>query len=270
MGKPIIISVMNQKGGVAKTTTTENLCAAFTLKGYKTLLVDMDPSANATTHCGYDPQYADPPILTLYEVLSPLEKHPVAISQCILHCESFDLAPASKTMSTLDAELASRLAFKQLAKAIRNDPNVMAYDIIVIDCGPVHGMLHTNILCAANYCLMVSDCSIDGRDALEPTRDAVLEVRDNLNDALKILGVAITKYEQVTKDGQVTKNEIYQFGEVLGEKVFDTKIRQSAAVAKAKRAHKTVIAFAPKSNTSIDYMNLADEIISELREKGEL
>lgn len=271
MTKPLILAIANQKGGVAKTTTCESLAAAFTAKGLRTLLIDMDPQTNASQHCGFDISVADTPFLTMYEILSPTRKSVTLLSECIQHCESFDLAPASNEMAALEIELSAKLSVKQLAKAIRNDPNVMGtYDVIVIDGGPTQGMLTTNILCAATQCLIPTHCSIDSRNAVLTMYETIQDIKSEFNPELDTLGIAITQYERITKVGRETKEEVYEIGRQLGLQVFSTEIRRCAAVEKAKKAESNVVAFAPTSAAAVDYMNLADEIIAALKEKGVL
>ena len=271
MSKPIILAIANQKGGVAKTTTCESLAAAFTAKGLKTLLIDMDPQTNASQHCGFDLSVADTPFLTMYEVLSPTQKGATSLSECIQHCPSFDLAPACSEMAALEIELSAKLSVKQLAKAIRNDPVVMdTYDVIVIDGGPTQGMLTTNILCAANFCLIPTHCSIDSRNAVLTMVETIRDIKSEFNESLDTLGIAITQYERVTKVGQKTKSDIYEIGKELNLHVFSTEIRRCAAVEKAKDANTNVIAFDHTCAAAVDYMNLADEMIAAFREKGVL
>lgn len=269
MKKPIVIATTIQKGGVGKTTTCESLAAAFVQKGLKTLVIDMDPQTNASQHCGVDLEDAETPFLTMYEVLSPTQKTKHRLSECIQHCESFDLAPASAEMASLEMELAGKFQVNALKKAINQDPSITEnYDIILIDSGPTQGLVTTNILCASDFCLFPTHCSIDGRNAVLTMYESVLEMKENFNPDLDILGIVITQYERVTKVGKQTKQEIEEIGAGLNLRVFGTPIRQCAAVEKAKAATKNVIAFDPKCAAAQDYMALAEEIISALSEKG--
>lgn len=274
--KPVTIAPANQKGGVAKTTTSESLAAAFTERGLKTLLIDMDPQTNASQHCGFDLTLAEEPFLTMYDVLSPLVKKPVSLSACIQHCKKFDLAPASGEMASLELEFAATptlaaSAANRLSRAIRKDATVMStYDVIVVDGGPTQGLLNMNILCAADYCLIPTECTTDSANAIATMIKTIQEIQNNeLNTRLDLLGIAIVKYQSVTKDGQKTLQEIREAGQQLGIRVFNTLVRYRAAVERAKRAGMSIFDYAPRCDTAADYMSLADEIISVLNLKGE-
>ena len=273
--KPIVIAVANQKGGVAKTTTCESLAAAFGMLGKNVLVIDMDPQTNLSRHCSLNKALVDgtpDDFYTMYNVLSPTANPKIQLSGCIKHFDSFDIAPASAEMSSLDMEFTKKIltAMTHLRNSIQSDAAVQEhYDIILIDSGPTMNLLNTNVLVAADYCLIPTQCSVDGRDGVLAIYQSVMEVKQGFNPELSILGIAITQYEPRPIASRETKAEVLLMGTELQIPIFQPEIRKCAAVEKAHRAGKTVIAFDASSTAARDYADLAENIIHVIEKKGE-
>lgn len=273
--KPTVIAIANQKGGVAKTTTCESLAAAFGNLGKQVLVIDMDPQTNLSRHCALNKALVDgtpDDFYTMYNVLSPIATPKIPLSECVKHFDTFDIAPASAEMSSLDMEFTKKIltAMTHLRNAIQSDAVVMdRYDIILIDSGPTMNLLNTNVLVAADYCLIPTHCSVDGRDGVVAMYQSVMEVKQGFNPNLSILGIAITQYESRPIASRETKAEVQLMGAELHLPIFQPEIRKCAAVEKAHRAGRTVISFDAASTAALDYANLAANIITAIEKKGE-
>lgn len=273
--KPIVIAVANQKGGVAKTTTCESLAAAFGRLGKKVLVIDMDPQTSLSQHFSLNKSLVDgtpEDFHTMYDVLSPIANPKIRLSECIKQFDNFDVAPASAEMSSLDMEFTKKIitAMTHLKTAIQSDEAVQShYDIILIDSGPTMNILNTNVLVAADYCLIPTQCSRDARDGAVAMYQSVMEVKQGFNPNLSILGIVITQYERWLTSTQKNLADLMLMSSEFHIPIFQSKIRRCAAVEKAHDIEKTVVDFNAASAAAKDYTDLAENIISAIEKKGE-
>ncbi len=250
----MIIAIANQKGGVGKTTTAINVSAGIAMKGYSTLLVDLDPQANATI------SFTDPHSLefSMFDALT--DKIPISEIIVKTDIENLHVAPAKISLAKLERELLGELEghyrLKDKIASVRD-----MYDFIVVDTPPTLGIITLNALVAADYILIPIQSSyfaLEGTDDLLETIEKV-KVRSNPN--LKILGVLITLHDKRTSLGRDT---VEQIKKVFGNKVFKTIITKSVRLEESPAYKESIFTFAPSSTAAKEYGSLTEEIIKNV------
>ncbi len=254
-GPPRIICVANQKGGVGKTTTTINLSAALAERGYRILLIDLDPQGNASTGLGADIASRRK---TMYDVLlddAPL--HQVVIRTSL---ENVTLAPATTDLSSADIELVSngRRSFR-LRNALRQDHvAAAAYDFIFIDCPPSLNLLTVNAMVAAHSMLVPLQSEFFALEGLSQLMLTLREVRQGANPNLRIEGVVLTMFDVRNRLAQQVETDAR---EALGELVYQTRIPRNVRISEAPSFGQPVLAYDTDSKGALAYRMLASELL---------
>jgi len=259
---PYIISLVNQKGGVGKTTTVVNLSAAIARLGYPVLVIDLDPQANASTTLGLmDPYEVKSTIATVM-----LDKIDTAAPWYDTIEESVQLIYGHVQLTKVEREL-SRISTTMPGLILKKRISRMALtddQIVLIDCPPSLSLLTVNALVASEYCLVPiesgSKYSLDGYQDLE---ELILDVKD-VNPELDILGVLITKHDGRKNVCKAMKSAIERR---FGEKVFTTTIVSAAKIQEAETKKKTVFQLDRQSTGARDFMELGREVLSRLHLK---
>ena len=249
-----IISVVNQKGGVGKTTTAMNLSALLSELGNFVLLVDMDPQANATSGLGFgrkDIQYG------IYEALSA-QKRFHDIIRNTTH-EGLRLAPATANLAGANIELVdvSRREF-QLSDLLIEAKH--AYDYIIIDCPPSLGLLTVNSLVAADELLIPVQAEYYALEGLGQLLNTIQLIQENIKPKLGILGAVITMYDKRTKLSEDVMNELYKF---FPSSIFRSIIPRTVRLAEAPSFGKTILQYEPRGKGARAYERLAKEIMEK-------
>ena len=253
MGK--IISITNQKGGVGKPTTALNLGACLNEKGYKVLLIDLDPQQNLTDACGIDSEESN----TMYEVM----KGVVKVKEVIKNTEHCDILPSSITLAGLEQELSSRTGkeycLKEALEEIQDN-----YDYIIIDTPPSLGILTINALTSSDKVIIPSNASKFAVSGIVQLADTVKNVKKYCNKNLEIEGIVFTMHNPKTNVSKAILKGTKELGEQLNAPIYQTFIRKSVAVEEATISQKTIIDYNEKNTVAIDYMELTKEFLEKI------
>jgi chromosome partitioning protein len=248
----MILAIANQKGGVGKTTTAINLGAALALRGFRTLLIDLDPQANSTM------SYVDirGVARSLYDVLADDGCTVGDISQAT-NVKNLWVAPSRIGLAKLEAKLVGEVDAHYRLKD-RLEPARKDYDIILIDCPPALGLLTVNALVCATHLLIPIQSSYFALEGTDDLLETVEKVRGRANPSLEIIGVLITMHDRRTALARDIRSQIQQ---VFGAKVFNTVITKSVRLEESPAYKESIFTFAPESSGASEYYTLSEEVI---------
>ncbi len=245
--------MVNQKGGVGKTTTTTNLGAYLAMYGKKVLLLDMDPQANATTGLGFRPEKLDG---STYDIISGRKRAEEVVIHTAL--ENYDLAPASEDLAGATIELveATEREYK-FHNAIGEISR--GYDYVLIDCPPSLGLLTVNSLTAAEKIIIPVQCEYYALEGLGQLLHSIDLIQANLKEDLEIMGAVLTMFD---KRNQLSRQVTKEMRRHFPGHTFDSMIPRSVALAEAPSFGRTIREYAPESSGARAYNYLAKEVIN--------
>jgi chromosome partitioning protein len=245
-----VISFANQKGGVAKTTTTLNLGVAFQELGHRVLAVDLDPQGNLTMSQGMDPDTVD---RSMFDVLV----HSLPIKD-VIHQAEVDIAVSSIDLAGAELALSSMIgrerALQKALLPIRNE-----YDYILIDTPPSLGLLTINALTASDHVIVPVQCEYLSLRGLVQLEGTLQMIRENLNPSVEIRGILPTMFDGRTLHA---KEAVEMLKENFGNLVFDTKIKKTIRYAEAPVQGSSVLKYDPSGPAAKAYRDLAQEVLN--------
>src|SRR5919107_785159 len=245
-----VIAFANQKGGVAKTTTTLNLAAAFAGEGHRVLCIDLDPQGNLTMSQGIDPE-------TLEQSMFDVLVHDLPLAEVIRHCE-VDLAVASIDLAGAEIAMSVKIGRERsLDKALR--PLRDFYDFVCIDTPPSLGLLTVNALTAADKVIVPVQCEYLSMRGLLQLQHTLEMIRENLNPTVEIMGILPTMVDTRTLHAQEAL-EILE--ENFGDRVFGARIKKTVRFAEAPVKGMSVLKYDPNGQAADSYRRLAKEVLS--------
>jgi chromosome partitioning protein len=251
-----IITLANQKGGVAKTTTSSVLAAGLSNRGNKVLAIDLDPQSNFTLSCGVD-------VLSFKETIYNVFKGETTIEQVITRTPlGYDLVPGGLNLAGADMEFTQLGREKMLTKALAKIKE--RYDFIIIDTPPTLGILTANALIASTQLIVPMASDIYSIQGLSQLSGFIQNVYENGNPDLQIAGLLITKYNGRQNLSKALIDQIEAAAEQLGTKVFESRIRESVAVRETALLQGDLFKEAPKANATIDYNDFINEFLGGL------
>lgn len=259
MSKPVVIALVNQKGGTGKTQSTENLGIGLASEGKKVLLVDMDPQGSLTISLGH-PRANELPVTIADIMAKVLQEQPIEPSEGILHHpEGVDLMPANIALSGMEVSLVNVMSREKVLKdyidSVKNN-----YDYVLIDCMPSLGMLTVNALAAADKLVIPVQAQYLSAKGLEQLLQTVNKVRRQINPKLKIDGILLTMVDNRTNYARDISNLIRDtYGSKL--KVYSTEIPHSVRAAEISAEGKSIFAHDPKGKVAEAYKNLTKEVL---------
>lgn len=252
-----LISVVNQKGGVGKSTSAINMSTYLAKSGFNTLLVDLDPQSNATSGLGIYPE--DIKKSTYDAIINNAAPEEVVFNT---DYERLDLLPSSEKLSGAEVELVSSFKREYRLKKIL-DRLQQYYDYILVDCSPALGLLTINALTATREVLIPLQCEYYALEGIARLLNTVELVKNNLNKELEISGVALTMYTRTKLSNQAVKEIIKYFP----GKVFKTIIPRNIRLAEAPSFGKPIFEYAPNCRGAKAYEALTKELIDRHFEK---
>jgi chromosome partitioning protein len=245
-----VIALANQKGGVAKTTSTLNLAVAFAETGKKVLAVDLDPQGNLTMSQGLNPDTIE---RSMYDVLV----HKLPIEQIVSHGE-IDLAVASIDLAGAELALSAMIGRERaLEKALQ--PVLPGYDFVVIDTPPSLGLLTINALVASSGVIVPVQCEYLSLRGLVQLENTLSMIRENLNPNVGIEGILPTMYDSRTLH---SREALEILEENFGDLVFKTRIRKTIRYAEAPVKGTSVLKYEPTGSAAQAYRDLAKEVLN--------
>lgn len=247
------ITIVNQKGGVGKTTTAINLSASLSFLGKRTLLIDTDTQGNTTSGLGFDKNEIE---FTIYEILT---------SQCTLRdaivhtdLENLDLIGSNINLAGASVELVNVSEREKILKNSLKDVED-EYDYILIDSPPALGLITLNNLTAAESVMIPLQCEYYALEGMSELLDTIFLVQKNLNPDLTIEGILMTMYDRRTNLSKQVVGEVKNY---FGDKVYSTIIPRNVKLGEAPSFGKPAIIYSPESTGAQAYMELAKEVIS--------
>lgn len=248
------IVIINQKGGVGKTTTSLALAAGLSHKGYKVVGIDTDPQCNFTLSAGVDPLQVEQSLYDVFKkscgVKDVIRKSPVG----------YDVIPGGLMLAGADMEFTQTGREYMLSEALEAISG--GFDYAVIDCPPTLGILSVNALTAARWVIIPMAADVYSIQGLSQLNGLIESTRRYCNHDLRIMGLLLTKYHERQNVSKTVNDMIQSAADQLHTKVFDTKIRESVAIREAALMQYDFLTEAPKANATIDYNGFIDEVIS--------
>ena len=254
-----IIAISNQKGGVGKTTTAINLSTALAASGEKVLLIDLDPQGNASTGLGIDYENRQN---SIYDVLSGNTSIDQSIKNTSI--DNLSIIPSTVDLSGIEPELADVSDRAFTLKKILENEDINNFNYIFLDCPPALSLLTVMAMTAANSIIVPLQCEFFALEGLSQLIKTIDRVKQNLNPALSIDGIVLTMFDGRNKLSSQVANDVRSH---LKEQVYQTIIPRNVRVSEAPSFGMPALIYDQNASGSQAYLNLANEIIKQNKEK---
>ena len=254
-----IIAISNQKGGVGKTTTAINLSTALAASGEKVLLIDLDPQGNASTGLGIDYENRQK---SIYDVLSGNTSIDQSIKNTSI--DNLFIIPSTVDLSGIEPELADVSDRAFTLKKILESEDINNFNYIFLDCPPALSLLTVMAMTAANSIIVPLQCEFFALEGLSQLIKTIGRVKQNLNPSLSIDGIVLTMFDGRNKLSSQVANDVRSH---LKEQVYQTIIPRNVRVSEAPSFGMPALIYDQNASGSQAYLNLANEIIKQNKEK---
>ena len=246
----MFIAIVNQKGGTGKTTTAISLGSALAKAGKSVLLIDMDPQGNLSYSLG---------VHEFDHSLGEVLMGEASVQETVVHLEEegLDIIPSSIDLANVEITMAGIDERETVLKAAL--VGIESYDYVLIDCPPSFSLLTLNALTFAQYVIIPMQMTVLSLQGLELILDTIQQIKEGLNPELKVLGVLPVMMDKRRKLSQEVLEHIDENYEV---NIFETNIRTNVRAAEAPSFGQSVIRYAPKSNSALDYLAFSEELMS--------
>lgn len=246
-----IIAFINQKGGVAKTTSSVNLAAALARLGFKVLLIDADKQANLTDNFNIvDPE------TTIYDLFKERPFSPINAR------ENLDVIASTIDFAGIDLEIQNQISREKIL-GNRLEEIKQNYNYIIIDCPPDINLVTVNALTCSHYVVLPVKAASFSLKGIDKMLTFVGKVKQAINPDLSILGILVSQYDEQLKISKSIMNQIKENGWNIA--LFDTKIRKNTAVENSQYAHQTIFEYDDKCNAAIDYNSFTNEVLEKIK-----
>ena len=258
------IAIINQKGGVGKTTTAVNLAAALAAKGRRVCVLDLDPQAHATTHLGIEPDGKAP---SMYDVL--IDSRPLAEVRRQV-ADNLWVAGSDINLAAAEVELAGVVGREVILRDLLL-PEKGAFDFVFMDCAPSLGVLTLNALAAAGEVFVPLQPHFLALHGMGKLLETTALVAKRINPGLKVTGIVLCLYESSTRLAQEVLGDLQDYLEKsrgtpapwAKARIFQTRIRRNIKLAECPSFGQSIFAYAPSCHGALDYMALADEVLGK-------
>lgn len=243
-----VVALVNQKGGVGKSTTAHNLGQWLKIKGHRVLFIDLDNQQNLSYTMGANGNNA-----TSFELLSKK----MTIDEAIQKTASGDLIAASPQLAESDKNIIGIDTLKLAIATIKEQ-----YDFVILDCPPSLSILTINALIAASCVVVPCQCDIYSLQALKQLHEIIETVKLNANPSLKVSGILITRYNKRAILSRDLSEAISAAADKMGSKVFESQIREAIAIKEAQAVQSDIFTYSPRSGAAKDYERFASEFFN--------
>lgn len=252
-----IICISNQKGGVAKTTTTYCLGASLSRRGNKVLLIDLDPQAALSLLCKLSKTVSP----SIFDVMDP--ESDITVPDAVVHHDLFDIVPASLQLSRSERQFTEIGREKLLKRALQKIDGT--YDFVIIDTPPSLGILTINALTACNDLIIPSTAEILPLTSITTLNDLVVQIREETNPQIHVMGILLTMFNPRTKVSSVMLQLVDQMSETIEAPRFQTTIRNTVKIGESQAYRTDPHDYAKSATATRDYEAFCDEYLRRIQ-----
>lgn len=261
--KCVIISVINQKGGVGKTTTAVSLAVGLANEKNKVLLIDADPQGNATSDLGVNKSALETTIADVF--IADIRNKDIDPASVLIHLrDNLDILPSNISFSKIEGEIINATSREYILKNFVN-PIKENYDFIIIDCMPSLGIVNQNVFACSDRLIIVTNCDTDSLDGISDLVESIKIAKKKLNPNLKIMGLLITMVDSRNNFDKTLAEQIRSgYGSVIN--VFKTEIPDEIKVKRARASCDSIFDYDPSGKAAKAYASLVKEVLKDVKE----